>query len=889
MWNKISQIIDGEECEFRERLFRIIILASGIASVAGILEGIFLQDLSKTYILMLLLLLVTISIAFVTTFRYKKYDVAAMALGLVLMVIFFPVTFFLNGGVQSGVPIWFVLVTVYIFIMFTGKKFWFFLGLSLIVHSGTYLTAYYRPELLQSIGEKKESYFDSFFSVITVGCIVGVILKAYMKDFEEEHQLNLQQKEELEQKSDSKNVLFANLSHEIRTPINAIIGFNEMILRSALSTEVMEYAKDIQTASKLLLNQVNDILDLSQMEMGRMKIIPVQYETKKMLRDVVNMVRLQIAKKGLDFELDIDKNIPSVLLGDEKRIRQVLLNILDNAVKYTEKGSVTFSVQGELCEPGTMLLGIKVIDTGVGIRKEDLEYIYESFHRFDEKKNSKVLGSGLGLAITKQLVDLMGGEIKVDSIYRKGSIFSISIKQKIVDMEPIGMLDLIKGNMEEEVYRPTFEAPEARILIVDDNRMNSMVASKLLSSTKVQVDIADSGAACLNMTKKKYYHVILLDYMMPDMNGEQTLHEIRIQENGLCREAAIIALTGNTFSGAEQIYADQGFDGYVEKPIQSRILETEVLKFLPEDIIEYLDKEDIDFERLSKVQKTTMKKKKKICITTDCVCDTPVELLKKYGVKIMYLYVKTSRGRFADTREIDSSSLTQYMTEDGVGVQGDYVSVEEFEEFFSNVMSEAEQVIHITLASGAGRAHNTSVKAAKGFDHVRVIDSGQVSSGQGLIVLHAAKLAMEGKSVEEICAEVERIKSRIKTRFIIPRVESFHANGYMRKMVVKACQLLDLHPYAMMRQSRTVVTGLLGGTVEHARRQGIRWHLRNKRKICKDVVFITHAGCSVKEQEFIKKEVLKCIPFERVIIQKASLSTSCVSGAGAVGISYYTL
>ena len=347
-----------------------------------------------------------------------------------------------------------------------------------------------------------------------------------------------------------------------------------MILRTSPDGEIKEYAQDIQVAGKMLLNQVNDILDLSQMEMKKMNIVPVAYHTEKLFGELVELVRGQIAKKELDFFLEIDRNLPSVLMGDEKRIKQVLLNLLDNAVKYTEEGSVTLTVQGENSGENDIILKIQIADTGIGIHKEDMEHLYDSFNRLDEKKNMRIIGSGLGLAITKQLVDLMGGEITVDSIYTRGTTFSITLKQAVVDKKPVGAVQFMDRDVPEgETYQPSFEAPEARVLVVDDNNMNSMVAQRLLSATKVQVDIAGSGAECLEMTKKKYYDVIMLDYMMPVMSGFETLQAIRNQENGPCRETAIVALTGNTLSGARQMYVEQGFDGYIEKPIQGRQME----------------------------------------------------------------------------------------------------------------------------------------------------------------------------------------------------------------------------------------------------------------------------------------------------------------------------
>lgn len=890
MLKKIIQLVSGKDCELRESMFRAIVLFGGLATIVAIAEILIVMEINTLLVAFLMLLLVVMGGSLFATFKYRKLELAAILLAFVIVVIVFPIMFLLSGGIDSGAAIWMALGILYIFMMFSGKKLLFFLLLSFASFGVTYCLAYQFPELVVPMPSKAAVYFDSFFSLFVVGAVAGGILKVHMRLFEAEHRLNLIQKEELEQSNNAKNVFFANMSHEIRTPINAIIGLNEMILRTNTEGETREYAKDIQMASKMLLNQVNDILDLSQMEMNKMKIIPVQYCTNALIGDLIELVRVQLDKKGLDFYLDIDPNLPSVLQGDEKRLKQILLNILDNAVKYTEAGSVTMSVHGEERIDDEISLKIKIADTGIGIRKEDIEYLYDSFNRADEKRNSRIVGSGLGLAITKQLVDLMEGEITVDSIYTKGTIFTVIIKQKIIDEQPMGILDSQKRTGREDAfYKPAFEAPEARVLVVDDNRMNSRVASRLLSDTKVQVDVAGSGAECLEMTKKKFYHVILLDYMMPDMNGEETMKAIRIQENGLCRDAAIIALTGNAMSGARQMYLEQGFDGYVEKPIQGKLLEAEILQFLPGDIIEYLENESVTAENSNQIQRLTRKKRKKIAITADCVCDIPADLLEKYGIKLMYLYIKTPHGRFADTKEIDSDSFGQYLSADSSSAVADSVTVEEYEEFFAETLTEAERVIHISLTDRAGRSYNLAVESAKGFDHVRIIDSGQISAGQALVVLYAAKLAMEGKTADEICDAVEQMKGNVQTRFVLPGADIFYQSGRTRKITAKACRMFNLHPYAAVRRKKVVFVGLLGGSLEKAWKQAIHWHLRHKRKINKDIVFITHVGCSVKQLEYIESEVLKCVPFEKVVIQKASFSNACSAGMHTIGIAYYRL
>ena len=544
MWKKLLQIVNNTEEDLKERMLRSIILVGELACVFASVEIFLVMEINNVMLTILISLIAFMIIIFLVTFKYHKYDLAATLLGGVIVFLFMPPMFILSNGIEGGASVWLALGVLYIFVMFHGKKMWVFLILCTIVYGGTYYFAYTYPQYVVPMPSKATAYFDAYFSVLVVGAIGGVILKSHMSVFEKEHELNLQQKEELKHNQNSRNVFFANMSHEIRTPINTIIGLNEMILRENPNGVTREYARDIQIASNMLLNQVNDILDFSQMELDKMHIVPVQYKTIDLLGDLVELVRLRMNKKNLELILDIDPNLPSRLLGDEKRLKQVFLNLLDNAVKYTQEGSVTFMVQSEEHTDGSIYLKAKIADTGIGIRNEDLEHIYDSFARADERKNRRIMGTGLGLSITKQLVDLMGGEINVDSIYTKGTIFTIIIEQKIVDANPIGDVDFFKLSAKAgEKYVPMFEAPEARILVVDDSNMNTMVTSKLLEDTKVQIDIASSGTEALKMTKKKFYHVILLDYMMPDMNGQQTLKEIRTQENGLCRETAIIALT----------------------------------------------------------------------------------------------------------------------------------------------------------------------------------------------------------------------------------------------------------------------------------------------------------------------------------------------------------
>lgn len=889
MWKKLFQKIYGEDCELRERTFRTIVIVGCIATILAITEIFIVMQLHPLLVSALLCLLLGMGVSMFVIFKYRKYNLASSLLGIGIVGIVMPILFCLSGAVDSGSSVWLALGMIYLFLMFSGKKLACYLIFSIVMYGATYGITYFYPGLVVPMRSRGAAYVDSLFSVIAVGIISGLIIKANMIVFEKEHKLNVEQNEELERSRDAKNVFFANMSHEIRTPINAIIGLNEMIMRLNPEGETLEYAKDIEVASKMLLSQVNDILDLSQLEMQKMKLVPIEYQTKRMFRDLSDMVRMQAEKKGLALHMDIDRNLPSVLYGDEKRLKQVLLNLLDNAVKYTAEGSVSLSVQFDKVSENEISLKAAVVDTGIGIRKEDIGHIYESFNRLDEKKNKRIIGSGLGLSITKQLVDLLGGEITIDSIYTKGSIFTVIVKQKIINETPIGNVMFAQEERASgETYKPLFEAPEARILIVDDNRMNSMVASKLLSYTKMQVDVAGSGTECLEMTKKKYYHVILMDSMMPDMDGEETMKALQIQENGLCRESAVIVITGNTKAGARGEYLEQGFDGYVEKPIQGRLLEEEIMQFLPGDIIEVSETKDKADSDMGQMQRLIGKKRKKIYVTSDCACDIPADLLEEYDIRMMYLYIKTPHGRFADTREIDIDSLSRYVEEESSTAYADSVTVEEYEQFFAETLAQADSVIHISLASRSGKSYSIAQTAAKNFDHVHIIDSGQISGGQGLITLCAAKMAKEGANVKEICEKLEKKLEHINTRVIMPGADIFYQNGRARKITAKACQIFSLHPYMMMHQKKAILVALFGGSLEHAWRQAIAWTFRRKRKIDSGIVFISHVGCSVKQQEWIRREILKRVPFEQVIIQKTSFTNACNVGQKAIGIAYFT-
>lgn len=886
MREKVSLFLFGRNLDLRERIFRMIIAVGAAVATAGILECIILMDIGIILVPLSILLFVMIA-ALVITFQYNKVNVAAVVVGLLIIIVVFPEMFLLSGGLDGGGTVWFVMGLFYVFLMFSGWKMAFFLILTILVDVLVYGVGYYFPEYITPMASRTASFLDSLFAVIAVGIAGGVIMKFQLKFYEEERGIAERQQEELKKASKSQSNFFTGMSHEIRTPINTIIGLNEMILRESREEFTREYAEDIQVAGKLLLSLVNDILDMSRMEMQRMEIIPVEYWLTDMCQELVDIIQVRAREKSLDFQLEVDPNLPSGLMGDERRIKQVVLNLLTNAVKYTREGFVTLTLYGEMTSQNSVRLNISVRDTGIGIRKENLQYLYQAFQRIDERENRKIEGSGLGLSISRQLVELMGGEITVDSIYTKGSVFTVTLEQEVIDPDPVGAVKLAdRDGRGAPAYRQSFEAPEARILIVDDNEMNSLVVKKLLGATKVQVDVANSGEECLEKTLNKYYHVVLMDYMMPEMDGVETLKQLRRQENGLCRESAVIVLTANTMADARKLCEDYDFDGYLEKPIQGSRMEAAILRFLPEEILEYREGEELLDHTESDVQRSPVRKRRRICITTDCTSDISDELLEKYDIRVMYLYIETDKGRFADTREIDSDSLSQYLLrEDHVFSRA--VSVTEYEQFFADVLIYADNVVHISMASNLGDSCRTAMKAAAGFDHVHIIDSGQISGGAGLVTLYAARMAQGGYKAEEICEEMERMKKNVDTKFFLLDSQMFYQNGYMGKLTNGICGMFGLHPVLGMKQSRFAIAGFEAGRLENGWKRFIRRLLFPKRSVNTDVVYITHVGCTVRQLEFVKAELAKRVAFERVIVQKASFSNACNVGMGTIGISYY--
>ena len=447
--------------------------------------------------------------------------------------------------------------------------------------------------------KEAELYERLYFRLYVI--FVGIMLVAFlawmvakmsnMAVINRQYEQIREAKEEAEYANQAKSIFLANMSHEIRTPINAVLGMDEMILRESTEKEIRSYASDIYTAGNTLLSLINDILDSSKIESGKMEIIPVEYELQVLIRDLVNMICQRAQEKDIKLVVEVESKLASVLFGDDVRLRQVVTNILTNAVKYTAEGTVWLRINGHR-EGEEQVLHFEVEATGMGIKKEDLPKLFEAYQRIDEGRNRHIEGTGLGLNITISLLKMMNSALEVESEYGKGSKFFFDIRQKIVDDKEIGAYeDFMHAPEERYIHEGAFTAPDARVLVVDDNAMNRKVFRSLLKITEIKVDEASGGVEALELAGKERYNIVFMDHMMPDMDGIETMHRMRKIEG--YDNIPIYVLTANAVTGAKEKYLEAGFDGFISKPVVSDKLEQAIREGLPEDMI----KQGINEER----------------------------------------------------------------------------------------------------------------------------------------------------------------------------------------------------------------------------------------------------------------------------------------------------
>lgn len=518
--------------------------------------------------------------------KVLKQRVPAILAALVVCVLLF--SYYAVSGVNDGFAILWTMLVPLAFSYFGGVIY----GVTLSAYYELlFFALFYTP--LRTV--MSQYYTDTFMNRFPLLYLCGVLLNSVamihyhmstLKQIENEKKLE-QAVADAVQAEKAKGQFLAQMSHEIRTPINAVLGMNEMILREAADEDILEYSENIQEAGKTLLSLINSILDFSKIEDGKMEILPTNYQTVGLIRNLVYSISERAKAKGLEVITDIDENIPSVLLGDDVRLSQVISNLLTNAVKYTEKGYVKLSIHVASKHDDHVILSVSVKDSGIGIRKEDREKLFESFERLDEKRNRNIEGTGLGMAIVTKLLAMMDSEIQLYSNYGEGSTFFFEIRQGIIDGTPIGRFsEKALKTKEAQGHERYLYAKGARILVVDDNEMNLKVIRNLMKRCGIVPTLANSGMKAIEIIRQESFDIVLLDHMMPKMDGIETLEKLK--EEGLLREGmTMIALTANAVVGAREMYLQAGFEDYLSKPVESAVLEEKLALYLPQEMVEW--------------------------------------------------------------------------------------------------------------------------------------------------------------------------------------------------------------------------------------------------------------------------------------------------------------
>ncbi|MBR1472446.1 MAG: DegV family EDD domain-containing protein [Lachnospiraceae bacterium] len=884
----IRQLIDMElnsEIDLKLRLFFLLTVGAVTALFIAFLTNLLLGE---SFIVLLVQggAIIVSPIILALTVKRKNPRLGVLLLVLMLILVLLPVSFIYSGGVYGGTLFWCIFAFLYIGLVVNGKERNVLLGILILELLAGYYVSYFYPDLIRA--HTQEMFFaDSLSAILLVG--IGTYATAQIQNsfFWREQKLARERRQEIEDLNKAQNRFFSSMSHEIRTPINTIIGLDEMILREDISEEVAEDARNIQSAGKMLLALINDILDMSKMEMGKMDIVPVSYDVGAMLSEIVNMIWSKANEKGLEFYIDVDPEMPSMLFGDEMRIKQILINLLNNAVKYTREGSVRMSIHGKRNAANTVTVTYSIEDTGMGIKKESIPFLFDAFKRVDEEKNRYIEGTGLGLSIVKQLVDLMGGEISVNSIYTRGSTFLVTLEQEIVDGKAVGKLNPGKwhSRKEKEQYHQSFEAPQAHVLIVDDNMSNLMVAAKLLRDTKVQTEIAESGAECLEKTLTQHFDVILMDHLMPEMDGIECLHELREQPGGLNRNTPVVILTANAGGEHQALYEREGFDGYLVKPVSGALLEAALLKLLPSDMVKIQNTEERPEEEQENSIIQDVRRRVPLLISTDSVSDLPEEVARRMQISILPYQVHTDKGTFLDGVETETDAVLLHMKHSKKGVRTESPTVREYENFFADQLAHAQNVIHVVMARQSSNAYANACEAAKSFHNVTVVDSGHLSSGVALMVMEAkTKAVSKNMSTGEVVKYLERLRDRMQTSFILESTEYLTRAGRLSPSVDRFSQAFMMHPIIVVREGVMKVRSIQVGQRERAWRSYISSCLRYPEQIDRRVLFITYSQLEKEQLEWIGKTASGFVKFEKIYFQKASPAISINCGPGTFGL-----
>ncbi|WP_022763270.1 DegV family protein [Butyrivibrio sp. AD3002] len=882
--NRLIRLLKSPELDFRERVFVLLTIVTEFFIILGLIgDMVFNENIIETITVAIVAVLIPV-ITF-SSVKLKKIKTATRIIVVGLVLILLPILFFFGGGVTGGGVQWIVFAYLYTGLVISGKWRPLMVAILTIETCLFYLNGYFRPELVGKHNERM-FYIDSLISLILVGLICCAMVWFEEWLLMEENNKARDETKKVEELNRAQNRFFSSMSHEIRTPINSILGLNEIILRQEdASSEIIKDAENIQGAGRMLLALVNDILDFSKIEAGKMDIVPVNYSMETMLSEIVGMIWMRAEEKGLELKVQVDPSIPAEYFGDEMRIKQILINILNNAVKYTKQGSVTLTVEKEEVRDNQILLVFSVTDTGMGIKQDEIPYLFDAFHRIDEEKNSKIEGTGLGLSIVKQLVELMGGRITVNSVYTQGSTFMVALWQQVARKDAIGDINIVKfvNRQKAEKYVPDFTASEAAILIVDDNEMNLEVEKKLLTDTQITIHTAISGQEALSMTLNYKYDLILMDHLMPEMDGIECLQLIRNQDSGLNRNVPVIVLTANADSENRELYDRSGFDDYLVKPVTGQQLEDMLLRHLPEIKINRTEGSSSTGARMNTA--SGYSKKLPVAICTSSMCDLPAKFINEKNLDIIPFSIIADGKSYRDRVEASTDDLVHYMQED-VEFNSSPPSVEEFESFFGRVMKKAHQIIYLTLAPGFSDEYRNAKTAARAYENVIIFNSGNNSCALGLLVLLAQRRAMQGRPTDKILEELKKARDNISCTFITTDAGFMVKRGIIGRNLYGVMSTFNLKPVIRIRDNRVTIWRLFMGEKESCYIKYIDHVLNRFENPDTDLIFVEYINLTEDEKELIRQRIHKRIHFEHIIFQKVCSVMTLNCGMGAIGLSY---
>lgn len=573
---EVGKVLYHSGLPFRVRLFNILASLGFIISLCNGVLSYWNNGDRKLLLINTGIALLSLSLLFYA-YHSKKYQRCYFITIIVIFMFLFPIMFFKSGGYKGGMTSFYIFGILFTIFMLEGWLMFFCVWLELIIYIFTIGIAYYYPDTVIWFQSEKEIVVDVLTGVVVSSASLGVAMYLHFRIYKKQQIFLTQAREEAMEANRAKSTFLANMSHEIRTPINVMLGMNEMILRESESREVVQYAKSVEKAGNYLLSLINNILDITRIESKKLDIIEEKFSLRQLVQEVCLIGAKQAEAKNLEFVVDVEKTLPEYLIGDALHIKQVILNLINNAVKYTKKGKIFL----EVCQEEKQI-SFSVKDTGIGIKKEDMEALFDMFMRADIKRHRNIEGSGLGLTIAKELCEQMGGHIQAESIYGKGSNFTVYFPLKDAGTEKIGQWKVVEGEPVQE-KRKKFFASEAQILLVDDSEQNIQVITSLLRRTGVQLDTAASGFECIEKVRNKKYHLIFLDYMMPEMDGIETFHRLKKEVNG--QSVPVIALTADVSTGIHQHFLSEGFSDYLSKPVMWEKLEELLLQWLPAELV----------------------------------------------------------------------------------------------------------------------------------------------------------------------------------------------------------------------------------------------------------------------------------------------------------------